>query len=331
MMKRRIFLWMGLSVLFLLFGICQEGVAKERYKVKRGDTLSKISKELGVSIQALKEANNLKSDALKPNQILTVPEQAKRKKIAKCRTSPSLKAESYTVKKGDSLFSISRKTGLSVKEIKRINHLRTHHLKIGQMLALSKPVIKKKWATKNVIINDPRKIAAAEDESEEDGKNDDSEDSGEDLGTEVEKNEEANTELLGKWSDFNEREIFVRVVKGFLGAPYRFGGSSIRGLDCSAFVKKIYQFFGINLPRTAREQAQVGQRVPRDELEKGDLVFFNIRRAVGHVGIYIGNNEFIHASFRNREVRVDSMESPYYDKRFVRAVRLKGLDGEGEV
>ncbi|MDI6776568.1 MAG: NlpC/P60 family protein [Syntrophales bacterium] len=325
MMKRRIFLWMGLIVLFLSFGIYQEGLAKELYRVKRGDTLSKISKKLGVNTQALKEANNLKSDALRPNQILTIPEQAKRKKIAKCRTLPSIKTESYLVEKGDTLFSIAKKTGLSVKEIKRTNHLRTHHLKIGQMLVLSKPVIRMEGATKNAI-NDTREIAASEGEIEDDG-----EDVGEDDGREVGKDEEANTELLGKWSDFNERELFVRVVKGFLGAPYRFGGSSIRGIDCSAFVRKIYQFFGINLPRTAREQSYVGKRVPRNELEEGDLVFFNTRRPVGHVGIYIGNNKFIHASFRNREVRVDSLESPYFDKRFIRAVRVKGLDGEGEV
>ena len=326
MMKRQIFLWMGLIILFLSLGICQEGVAGERYKVKRGDTLSKISSELGVSLKALKKANKLKSSALKPNQILVIPQQTK-KKLAKPRTSPPPEIQYYIVKKGDSLFSISKKTGLSVKKIKRMNHLRANHLKIGQKLALSNPVIRKEIATRDVV-NVTREIAVSEGESEDDGKNnDDGGLSGEDDGAEVEKGEEANMEPLGKWNSLNERRIFVRVVKGFLGAPYRFGGSSIRGLDCSAFVRKIYQFFGINLPRTAREQSHVGKRVPRNELEEGDLVFFNTRQPVGHVGIYVGNNEFIHASFQNKEVRIDSLESPYYDKRFIRAVRVKGLDG----
>jgi cell wall-associated NlpC family hydrolase len=116
---------------------------------------------------------------------------------------------------------------------------------------------------------------------------------------------------------------------GFLGAPYRLGGSSVKGLDCSAFVKKIYAFFDINLPRTAREQARVGKRIPRNELEIGDLVFFNTRRAFGHVGVYIGNNEFVHASSgRARSVKVDTLDKPYYNKRFVKAVRLKDLDGD---
>ena len=325
MMKRRIFLWMGLSVLFLLFGISQEGLAKERYRVKRGDSLCKISKKLGVSIEALKEANNLKSDALKPNQTLVIPEQTKKKKIAKRRTSPSLKAESYLVKKGDSLFSIAKKTGLSVKEIKRINHLRTSRLRIGQKLALSNPKIIREVAIKDTIddTSSTGEIAASE---EEDESRDDGDGFWEDGGTEAEKDEEAR--LLGKWNSLDERKTFVRVVKGFLGTPYRLGGSSIRGLDCSAFVKKIYQFFGINLPRTAREQSHVGKRVPRDELEEGDLIFFNVRRAFGHVGIYVGNNEFVHASFRSKEVKVDNLESPYYNKRFIRAIRVKGLDGE---
>ena len=132
--------------------------------------------------------------------------------------------------------------------------------------------------------------------------------------------------LSCKWNSPDERKIFVRVVKGFLGAPYRFGGSSIRGLDCSAFVKKIYQFFGINLPRTASEQSHVGKRVPRNELEEGDSASIPGGRLA--MWNYVGNNEFIHASFRNKEVRIDSLELPHDDKRFIRAVRVKGLDGE---
>ncbi|MDO8785858.1 MAG: NlpC/P60 family protein, partial [Syntrophales bacterium] len=230
-----------------------------------------------------------------------------------------------------SIFSIAKKTGLSLKEIKKRNRLRADKLRIGQKLALSSPVKTKEIATrgvaKNVVVT---KVAASEGESEDDGNNDDGDLSPEDNGLELGKDEEANADLepLGKWTSPDERTLFVRVVKGFLGTPYRFGGSSIRGLDCSAFVKKIYQVFGINLPRTASEQSHVGKRVARDELEVGDLVFFHTRRAIGHVGIYVGNNDFIHASSKNKEVRLDSLGSSYYDKRFIRAVRLKGLDGE---
>jgi cell wall-associated NlpC family hydrolase len=111
---------------------------------------------------------------------------------------------------------------------------------------------------------------------------------------------------------------------GFLGAPYRLGGFSMKGLDCSGLVKKIYQTFNIDLPRTAFAQSHVGLRVARSKLIEGDLLFFNTRRTLGHVGIYIGNDQFVHASSRKRGVRIDNLNTPYYNKRFVRAVRLKG-------
>ena len=71
----------------------------------------------------------------------------------------------------------------------------------------------------------------------------------------------------------------------------------------------------------------------KDELVEGDLVFFNTRRAFGHVGIYIGNNEFIHASSgrSSKAVRIDNLDKPYYHKRFIKAVRLKGVDDKSAV
>ena len=258
MMKRRIFLWMGLIILFLSLGICQEGVAGEKYKVKRGDTLSKIASKYGVSLNALKKANKLKSIALKPNQSLVIPRQPG-EKVAKSPKSTSPAVRYYTVKKGDTIFSIAKKSGLALKEIKKINHLRTNKLKIGRKLALSDPATRKKTVSREVFnFVDTRKVAISEEESENDLTSDNGdfvdgdlflEDNGIDLGKDEEAN--ANLEPLGKWNSPDERTLFVRVVKGFLGTPYRFGGSSIRGLDCSAFVKKIYQFFGIDLPITA--------------------------------------------------------------------------------
>jgi peptidoglycan DL-endopeptidase LytE len=144
---------------------------------------------------------------------------------------------------------------------------------------------------------------------------------------EIEKQKNDSVALLGKWSSPDEPKLLVKVALGFLGAPYRLGGSSVTGIDCSGFVRKIYQFFNINLPRTAFEQSRVGMRVPRQELAEGDLLFFNTRKTLGHVGIYIGNNEFVHACSRKKGVRVDNLDTPYYDRRFIRAVRLKGNDG----
>jgi len=318
MMKRQIFLWMGLIVLFTAFSLNQEVFAKE-YKVRSGDSVAKISKKFGVTTQALKEANGLTGNSIKVKQVLIIPDRGK-KKVAKAKTKHSPKAEYYAVKKGDTLQVIAKKTGYSVNQIKRLNHVNAKSLKVGQKIVLTRrgPV---------------RELAIARtDESGEAAEEDDLQGDDEDIVmyeslVDIEKDVDTSAELLGKWGSPDERSLFIRVAKGFMGAPYRFGGSSVRGLDCSAFVKKIYGFFDVSLPRTAREQAHVGKRVSRDELKEGDLVFFNTRRAFGHVGIYIGNNEFVHASSGGeRMVKIDTLDKPYYNKRFIKAVRIKGLD-----
>jgi peptidoglycan endopeptidase LytE len=319
MMRRRIFLWVGLIVLFITFGLCQEILAKE-YKVKRGDSLAKISKKFGVTTESLREANGLTGNILKPKQVLVIPDQGKQK-LAKSKKNNSLKTEYYVVAKGDTLHSIATVTGYSINDIKKWNHVNSRRLKIGQKLALAKPVNKRQLASER--IEDADQSADMDDALDEDGESVPTVD---DL-AEVDQDRQSSSDLLGKWNSVNERSLFVRVSKGFLGAPYRLGGSSVRGLDCSAFVKKIYQFFDISLPRTAREQSRVGKNVAREELKEGDLVFFNTRRAFGHVGIYIGNNEFVHAAAgKQRMVKIDTLEKPYYDKRFIKAVRIKELE-----
>ena len=130
------------------------------------------------------------------------------------------------------------------------------------------------------------------------------------------------------WSSPEEPKLLVKAAMGFLGAPYRLGGSSLKGIDCSGLVKKIYAAFSIDLPRTAYEQSRIGMRVSRKELVEGDLLFFNTRRSFGHVGIYIGDNKFIHAASQKRGVRVSSLNESYFNKRFVRAVRLKGSEDD---
>jgi peptidoglycan endopeptidase LytE len=325
MMRRQIFMWMGLIVLFFAFGISQEVFATGPYEVKQGDTLSRISKKFSVSIDALKEANDLKSDALKPHQTLVIP-QSQKAAIAKSKKSAPAATTSYVVKKGDNLFAIAGKTGVSIHDLKRMNHIRDNRLRTGQRLVLAKTGARNDVAEAAVAGVAPANLSTLPEgeELEEDEPGSASADEQESAD-----GEEESAELLGKWESSHERQLLARVAMGFLGAPYRLGGSSVKGLDCSAFVKKIYAFFDINLPRTAREQARVGKRIPRNELEIGDLVFFNTRRAFGHVGVYIGNNEFVHASSgRARSVKVDTLDKPYYNKRFVKAVRLKDLDGD---
>ncbi len=319
MMKRRIFPWMGLLVLFLSVGFVQETLARESYKVKRGDTVAKIAMKFAVSQEALRAANSLRGSAIKARQLLVIPtaeaKSAANQKKAKAEESPSVipVSASYTVKKGDTLYEIARKNGTSVSAIKDLNRLRRNSLKPGQKILLAKaaPLPEKKL----------KPTEAIEEEAEEDDPGDEPFVA---LPPEAERDNGFTENLVGKWHNPEEQKLFVKVATAFLGAPYRWGGVSLRGLDCSAFVRKIYELFDVSLPRTAKEQANVGTHVAKEDLKEGDLVFFNTRRSFGHVGIYIGDNKFVHASYNSRIIKIDSLEGSYFKKRFVKAVRLKG-------
>lgn len=115
----------------------------------------------------------------------------------------------------------------------------------------------------------------------------------------------------------------LTAARSRLGERYRFGASGPNATDCSGFTQSSYRRVGVNLPRTAREQASIGKPVSRAELKPGDLVFFHTTRSgISHVGIYKGNNEFIHASSGKGHVTISKLEG-YYDRRFVTARRVR--------
>ena len=114
----------------------------------------------------------------------------------------------------------------------------------------------------------------------------------------------------------------VELAEEFLGTPYRSGGTSTNGVDCSGLTFAVYKEVGVKLPRSSDDQARVGEPVSRDELAPGDLVFFGSGSNVSHVGIYTGGGEFIHASTSARSVRFDRLDTKYFDRRFVTARRV---------
>ncbi|WP_456402475.1 C40 family peptidase [Persephonella sp.] len=110
---------------------------------------------------------------------------------------------------------------------------------------------------------------------------------------------------------------------GFLGINYIFGGETSRGMDCSAFVQKVYAMAGIQLPRTARYQAEYGLYVSRENLQPGDLLFFQTyAKFPSHVGIYIGEGKMIHASSGSKRIIISDIDKDFYLRHFLFAKRL---------
>jgi cell wall-associated NlpC family hydrolase len=124
-------------------------------------------------------------------------------------------------------------------------------------------------------------------------------------------------------ADESIKDRLLRVARRMLAVPYRFGGTTLWGLDCSGFVQKTFAFLNLDLPRSAREQFREGAKVAKADLSPGDLVFFRTYAEYpSHVGIYLGDNRFVHASSRERMVTVESLDTPYYVKRYIGAKRM---------
>jgi cell wall-associated NlpC family hydrolase len=134
-------------------------------------------------------------------------------------------------------------------------------------------------------------------------------------------------EIEDNWEELSKEDEIIETAKSFLGTKYVWAANGPNAFDCSGFTKYVFREIGIDLPRYSGHQAKVGIPVTFDELQKGDLVFFDtehkFRGKVNHVGIYIGDNKFIHASSAKKKVIITSFsEKPFYRKRFLKGERV---------
>ncbi|MCX7793267.1 MAG: NlpC/P60 family protein [Thermodesulfovibrionales bacterium] len=200
--------------------------------------------------------------------------------------------KTYKVKRGDTLYSISKKTGVPLRELKRLNRINKDIIKAGQIL-----IIEYKERSERVQIepsgHPDETSVKAELYPPEDFSNHDQE----------------KTE---------RREGLIQFALSYLDIPYRIGGATLAGMDCSGLVWIVFRNAGIEIPRTVRDLFLYGKSIKKEEMLPGDLVFFYIRRSSepDHVGIYIGENKFIHASRIAGRVIIAELDSPYYIKRF---------------
>lgn len=292
--------------------------SKTHVVTRSGETLQSIARKYHVSVNELKSVNALSSSKLRKGDSLIIPSQADNAnaKIENCST--------YKVAKGDTLPAIARKTGVKMSVLRKVNGLKGNRITVGQILALA-PATSCELPVKTASAGSQRLRL---------------------INKEL-LNDQEMTNTLAELTDINvdqpvdlaksleKNRSFANLQKSaysFLGARYRFGGNSPNALDCSSFTQQVFRQQDIKLPRTAREQFQVGTEVSQGDLRRGDLVFFRTyARYASHVGIYLGNRKMIHASSRDRRVVISSMDTPYYLSRYLGARRfdklsLGGLD-----
>lgn len=321
------------------------------YTIQEGDSLYKISKKFGVSIDEIEAKNTLTTTYLKPGKKLVVPTKERKqsvkvehdnatKTVKKTHTptpSASLDTSYHTVKKGETLSSISRKYSIPLSELKELNNLKSTTIKPGQHL-LVKRIGPKTYTVKkgDTVLKIARKFNMDPDELRDLNELEtDSLKLGQKLLLEPDEGELAHYAILSEAQieeevkkvsesgDLSMKDKLILVAKKLLNIPYRFGGNSLIGIDCSAYVKKVYSMIGVDLPRSAREQFKEGDPIDKEGLAIGDLVFFRTYASFpSHVGIYLGNDLFIHASSKDRRVTINTLSKPYYLKRFIGAKRL---------
>ncbi|MDD2336199.1 MAG: NlpC/P60 family protein [Geobacteraceae bacterium] len=290
--------------------------AGKTHIIKKNDSLYSLSKKYHVSVQALKSANNLVNSHLKLGDKLVVPPRSSSSAESRS-TSRKTTVSVYKVRKGDTLYRIAKKAGLSVDELKRINGISGKHIKPGKLLSFreSAPVeeVAKKPA-RSFTVRNADLFSSEEYERTLAELTDSDQEKTVDLNKDLELTTNASKRL--KKSAFS-----------FLGTRYRFGGTTRSGLDCSSFVQHVFRDLDIQLPRTAREQFHTGEPVTSYDLQKGDLVFFRTYASFpSHVGIYLGDNKMIHASSRDHKVVISSMNTPYFRSRFIGAKRYPSLN-----
>lgn len=301
-------------ILVILLAVPTYVFAAKTHKVKKNESFASLAKKYHVSVAALKETNNRVNATLKPGDVLVIPSRVASREAG---TDPAVKgAASYKVKKGDTIARVSKKTGVSVAQLKRINGLGKGRLKKGQILALrdNEPEVQRSG---RVAVKPTLRYPELLDEKE---------------------NPQNLTELLdqdvvnvGTLPRDGLKVDNVTKLKskafGLIDTPYVFGGSTRNGIDCSAFVQKVFNEMDVNLPRTAREQFEKGEIVTQGDMQKGDLVFFRTYASFpSHVGIYLGNNRMIHASSRDRRVVISTLNTPYYRSRFIGAKRIAKIN-----
>lgn len=264
----------------------------DTYKVVSGDTLSGIAAKYGTTVSKIKSLNGLNSDLIRVGQVLKISGTATEKPAQSVKpnesnntssTNTNQKTDSYKVVSGDTLSRIASKYGTTVKDLKSLNGLNSDFIYVGQVLKV------KGNASASTSTAKPQTKPASTTQN-------------------------VNTESASKTEVTNATKL-IHTAKGVLGSPYVWGGTTPAGFDCSGFIYYAFSQSGHNISRTSSEGYYDRSYYVKDP-QPGDLVFFRdtYKPGISHMGIYLGNGDFIHAN--DKGVNVINLSNPYWKSKF---------------
>lgn len=293
------------------------------YQVVAGDSLSVIAKRFNTTVDALKQLNNLTSDTIYVGQTLQISGAPQSENNVATGS-----VTSYTVVAGDALSVIAKKFNTTVDHIKQLNNLTGDIIYVGQVLKVSGS------ETQNTTVNTTDyKVVSGDSLSVIAKRN----------GTTVDQIKQLNhltsdviyvgqilkipTTGDSTQSQLEHDIVLKELVAdtiNYTGVPYKWGGESPSGFDCSGFVYFMFNKHGVDMPRTTSSSLfKMGTSISKADLQPGDLVFFDVNNSggVSHVGFYIGNNNFISAT-SSKGIWTYSMDNSYWSKYYLGAKRV---------
>ena len=315
-----------------------------KYAIKNGDTLFTIARKHHTTIEEVRKANGLKKgETLKLGRVLKVPKNTyfpdKKKKVAKVTKNKriaqktnkktnikrSAKSAKYTIKSGDTLSAIARKHHTTIAKMRKANGLKKGEtLKLGRVLKVPKNNYAQDTKKKKLRIVQAKKSRQEQKLAKALMKI---------------KSKRIAKSKVKKGQKFSMSDIFfggkskakstkiTKLAKKKLGKRYVWGAVGKKNtFDCSGFTSYVCKKNGICIPRTSRAQSTYGKYISRGELKPGDLIFFDTSKRrkgyVNHVGIYLGNDKFIHASSAKKKVVITKLGKSFYSKRYKGARRV---------
>jgi peptidoglycan DL-endopeptidase LytE len=318
-------------------------VAANTHKVESGDSLWSIAKKYELTVANLKQANKLKSDVIYPNQVLNLTTVSDNSPSAPAAPTKTESAKTHTVKSGDTLIAIANAHSITLAELKNWNNIKSYLIYPGQKFTVSKGAAstpQEETASKPAPVKPPANSATGSYTVK----------SGDTLShislkykvsvAEIKKHNNLKSDMIyvgqvlklqatqgvqpsqpskpapeaDNGGSFNADQL-ISQAKAQLGKPYVWGGSTAAGFDCSGFIYYAFNKSGVNILRTSSE-GYYNRSFYVNKPAVGDLVFFEntYKKGISHLGIYVGDNKFIHAG--DNGVEITSLDNSYWKSKF---------------